>query len=682
MADNQVPSQVYTNPKTTTVNQELLNKQLLSNFSAQFDVIQSAYDNIAPIPSDDFLSSMNLKGRVETYSGDPHTIDVQSDMRFPFHYIAYTIYKRFPALDVNPSAFVSPPLIIAYCLNQVIHHITLIDLKVRHVPSGHAILYQDDASLAQFLDFTLDLPVIDDIKLIIESLAPVRDPMHPNMHFIPSFAGSVFAHDFGRMVPVAIFIVLHNVIATYRTSVSVDELERLFHNTVIMTIHNRNYSVSHFIGGTFTSANNNALIHPNFLNRMFKTMIHRMYGRLLTQNPTMQPIPFTPLESQTTRPNPYILMAHLTPQTLQHLKSVYKSVSGYLKAQGLATLPLRSVSQNYSGSTLFSHYQVPITLPTWHYHTIHPEPIDEPSAIVNSIDYARYSYFLIDEPSYRSTLPCPTPLEDPLEATSAPETAKAKKTQSQDKSGPSTAQEPVEPPATAPPRNFAFNMYNVTPTNHAEYRAYGFLRFNETLITPPAIIVQPYEPSFCKGTRALILGTQIEQSSIDGIQVPTPDPNSSLASNNSRYLTGSIPINSLKPVIPQHESSKAMYSVRRNVHLPHNDAIGIHFVNSSQIARKIYANANCQPNLPSRYGTIREEHHGNRLFPYTYTAWNSADGPSFQDRTMLLWSSYRHVNRDQAEGLDISMYSSLVGLYGTSCPKFKTRHPINIVPQI
>lgn len=56
-----------------------------------------------------------------------------------------------------------------------------------------------------------------DVLLPLEQLAPLKDPLRPDLEFTPSMACFDIHHDFGRTLPAYVFFMMHDIIGRYTT---------------------------------------------------------------------------------------------------------------------------------------------------------------------------------------------------------------------------------------------------------------------------------------------------------------------------------------------------------------------------------------------------------------------------------------------------------------------------------
>lgn len=198
------------------------------------------------------------------------------------HYFMFTTAKEYPDLNVQSFPFTSLATIVAYKLTLVYCYYLICDLKLKAPRSRSAAPYTNDPHLNQFLNLIKGLPVPEDVKTLLNHIAPVLDNQRQNLKYIASFAGFSFNHDFGYSIPITAFLQIHNIFATCKSSSDPEITMTRIHNCSLINIQNVNYTIGQLFGGPFAEEDvNYSYVHRNWLNLALEAFVNPVVSRSL-----------------------------------------------------------------------------------------------------------------------------------------------------------------------------------------------------------------------------------------------------------------------------------------------------------------------------------------------------------------------------------------------------------------
>lgn len=93
----------------------------------------------------------------------------------------FTTAKEYPDLNVKSFPFTSLATIVAYKLTLVYCYYLICDLKLKAPRSRSAAPYTNVPHLNQFLNLIKGLPVTEDVKTLLNHIAPVLDNQRQNL---------------------------------------------------------------------------------------------------------------------------------------------------------------------------------------------------------------------------------------------------------------------------------------------------------------------------------------------------------------------------------------------------------------------------------------------------------------------------------------------------------------------
>lgn len=201
------------------------------------------------------------------------------------------------------------------------------------------------------------------------------------------------------------------------------------------------------------------------------------------------------------------------------------------------------------------------------------------------------------------------------------------------------------------------------------------------MLTPHVLWSQPYKQLPGVLNYSLILGLKIENNDIDSTICVLPNPYLSLRVNNSHYMQGSLPINKIKPILPDGTATYPFYT---RMSPPYGEElIGYSFRDSSRVTYPIICSSRVQANSYTTplQGIVSRENFNTTENAFTFTAFKSNEDPSIPDSSVHLWSSYRYTPNVIISQKDTFMYATLRSLYGLDTSTSSSPNPVLLLPQ-
>ena len=626
------------------------NHAALSMFAKRFAPAITQPEEAPKLPSSaDIFKHVNMSNNVELSDSSQFTIDVQPDFRYIFAYICFHVESHFAEYNVKGHPSVSPPSLIGYCLALVYAHILACDSSARSITSNYAVVFKNDAHLKDFLSSLLTSYVPEFMEPILLQLAPTYDPRRSLVEFIPSLAGFSFKYDFGRILPINIFIRAHHLVASTRSNRDPDDVLVDLYSTPLININdptptNPNRVHTMRIGnvfGTCYTHGNQAFTHTNWLNSKFEKVYNPVVGRALTQRPTFTRMPTTPQSAQSyDEINPYIYALNCDDDNIATTSSLDLACSRFISSANIGSKQLGQISQLTQGITVLNYAIHSPTLPTWVDKDCEIE--EYPDRAATHQQFATHTEFLVS----------PAPGDVQIDVPEFPE-------------------------------DFPGQLVLMRDVNYVEEQdPITFVTFDPTQHVNPFVnYFQPYDVSPSSLSYTIFLGILTETGSVDGFTVPHENPTQALIDSNSQIKQSAIRFDKL-----QHVGVFSPYptTVRARSILTHDSqSVGVAFADMSMNMLPNFARTNLPAALPNAlYGFTAVSNHVRPEHAYTYAAFKHDNPRSLPNNSIYGWSSYRLVEKVKTpRPTDKYMLLSLRPIYGTNVTLSRSRHPTLIIPQ-
>jgi hypothetical protein len=613
----------------------------LSAFTKKFEIEYPSPTVASTIDfNSDFWKSMNFKNNLYLDEGREHTIDVISDQRYIISYIIYHVVRAYPTLDAKAYPFVTPYSLVAYFLAHVHLHFYACDRFTRRQASTHANEATQDVEFEEFFTEMLRTPLPQFMCDLLSQIAPVADPVRPNLQYIPSYAAFSLTHDFGRFFPINLFLTAHDVVASRPANNDPVAIMIEYSQRVLAQFGNRQQTVSQYLGIYYVHAARNYQ-HNNWFNDRIFALFNFVTARSQTMRPTIGIINTEFITyPNNDNVNPYYYGLMFSTSNYTRYAAPFRSIGSFCEKAYDTKITHGQLLSRLSGSLILNHFVERFSLPTWTFKT--SLPANAVAANINRSTDAEFadhnSLCLPPVPQVVANLdhpPAGTIIEDRLLHTEDALYA--------------VATDPIQ----------------IQPFDQRSH------------IHPDVLYVQPYENNPTTLEFSIPSGIHIENADIDAFALPTEDPSASLFENNSFYFSSAVRIDTL--VRPSYRAEITRFQPRSEKDY-YKQAVSF-FIGS--FARSIFpVFANLTLPQPLNLGTYqRETGHGqfNRAFNPVSTTINEFG--SVHKHYLYGWSSYRYIQRepDNDESY-IFVYLSLRPFHGVNVLLKKSRHPCLILP--
>lgn len=161
-------------------------------------------------PIGTYFDALNVSNKLVVNKGNYFTIDVQPDMRFFSYYVTTTTTDEHKTMVIDNDPYVSIPSIIGYKLALFIGQLLVLDIHARKTKSGFTDVFESNPQLSALLATLMSCRIPQDVRIPLEQMAPVKDPLRPELEFIPTLACFHLPLDFGRTIPSYMFFLIHD----------------------------------------------------------------------------------------------------------------------------------------------------------------------------------------------------------------------------------------------------------------------------------------------------------------------------------------------------------------------------------------------------------------------------------------------------------------------------------------
>lgn len=198
-------------------------------------------------------------------------------------------------------------------------------------------------------------------------------------------------------------------------------------------------------------------------------------------------------------------------------------------------------------------------------------------------------------------------------------------------------------------------------------------------VTPTTLWSQTHTHSISDLCAAMLIGTQIEQHSIDAVVIPVPDPEKSLDWNMSNYAAGSLP---LRKISTPPMDTVAYYRAARRPNHGHTNGTNGCILRTMQCAYfGRFGNDHVRADITRIPGLTTTGPFSTTDLAWNTALWTPPDAPRIPDHHLHLWSSYRLDQSPTPEHKDIQMFFTLRALDGLNSPLSRSTHPSLLLPQ-
>lgn len=587
------------------------------------------------------LELIDINKEIEFSIGKSCIIDVQPDMRYPVAYIITCVKRAYPTYNIEEAPKVSVLQLMATSQFLFITHIFNQDLIGRDSPSIDVSDIISDATLKTPIDKLIKVNTPKFLEPLLLRFVATKENMMTKLKFIPSLSAANIDHDFGRLIPPQLFIILHNVFCTMTEDETIEEISFRFFTTIVITIGNTNYTVANFLG-TYYEAEAHINTHSNWINLYFTNLIEDIFNSEIPFNRSYHFIELPVNTYQADEHFIYRALLQLDPaRTVIHDTFIQDLETVYLSNKALKGRSIIDLTKAAATNSILVHLITETTLPTWHINTPPAQRIETRER--TDREYATDLHILT--PHGTPTPKAPVIIPERLRNLSL--VSPARYTSQTNAAG---AAEQVQCTTALTPEE-------IRPT----------LETVENNISAATIIMNPNNEPYETLSVPLVLGIRIENSEIDSLATPTIHPRESVVVTNSQYLSGAVLLRSIRAVKPQTtETHEDPSPLRIPTNLPFHGVV-IRDMSKFTIARS------SDRQIP----TIAEErrvHSGyQHVDKYVQAAMMSRIFARRLDETeklprnrLRLWSSYRFIETFGTYRNMVYLLPSLRPIIGTT----------------
>lgn len=145
-------------------------------------------------------------------------------MRLFTYMVTFTTVSDHKETTVEDNPFISIPSLIGYKILLLTGQLLILDQQTRKSKSYFSQVFENETKYTSFLALLMNCKVPSDVSLSLEQLAPIKDPLRPDLELIPLLACFSLEHDFGRTVPAFIYFMMHETIARHTDGESAQDI--------------------------------------------------------------------------------------------------------------------------------------------------------------------------------------------------------------------------------------------------------------------------------------------------------------------------------------------------------------------------------------------------------------------------------------------------------------------------
>lgn len=601
-----------------------------------------ANTHVGPVPhfKNDYPERISIEKNSQQSTGPSAIIDVQPDFRNIIQYICYYVTKLYNQFDVRPQPFITPPSLTAYCLALVYGYGLLNDEENVRTEESH---YAQDFNATYGLDDAKtqirNMFVPNFMIPLLNGLSVTADERRPELKFVYSLASFDLEYDFGRTIPISVFITAHNILASQAANQAPSAIYDKWHNTTIVEVPTQ-LKVANYLGVGRTPD------HENWFSQLCGSLFNPVTMRTNSIRPVFGQIQFESqeLEDNMMNINPYIHLLSLDATNARTTTKAFRDMSQSIHEISNANVKLGTVEYESKGNQLISHYYSRFQIPTYHFDKIADTATRQPGKLKTFVK--THKILTMDEINPTNEL------ADPGDKTLYSESIYLTNLE------------------TYVPRN--------DPDQPKEFNIY-------TDVLDSVRHLSPYETKREELFFNIIHGKVIESEEIDSICVPQPNPDNSIAVENSYFLESAVPFTQITPMTGRdiHLYQRKSHSVTKPViravlYDRSQDWLPTFTENVTHVENSLLRGFTRTPDIPSG------ERACNSIAFQIKSETTSTVIPAIT-RKIYAWSCYRYINTKQDSTVPIRnkklMLLNLRSLFGTNATLVETPNPSAIIPQ-
>lgn len=612
--------------------------------------VPAVLSNPAPIGQikNDLASRIDAASQLSPSNDPIGTVDVQPDTRFPFLAIYYWIMSNFSAHNFKDHSLISPPSVMAYSLFIIYGFMFISDITHRQATSPAAAYLLGFPHYQNLIDLLVKCCVPEPVIPILEHLMPSSTAFRKRLDFVPTLAAFHIDYDFFRTIPPHAFLASHNCLAREPTNARPLDVLLNWLRTTLITIGTTSYDVNDLLGysdytAAGTNINEELRVYPNWFNTKAIALSMDVTARFNLARPILEEINIFPITVATqSQVNGYQYIFGNSSSSVTYLLNFLEQMSAYFSVVKNSNNMLIHIIDNMSAKDLFKHVIMPPALPTGTITTTIPATATRGLIPVrrNTTAFAELAKFL------------------------QPHTV-----------NPTTA-------ILQPAANLITTMFYLSRDTayDATRDPIKYLQFNEDQdVTPESLYFDPFEKNASAHFTTIISGVLIENGEIDGIAIPTADPRSTPAANNSQFHQGAIQLHHLRRPL-RHDYLDV---VKRDRQFANKQGITILLYNYAVSTVPRFTNI-VSGYITALIGPTELTHVGETSRGFNVFGRKTCENSTFVTNDLYFWSSYRlvecetHSDSYAAPIQDIakiSMFPTLRHLFGLDPSNMLGVHP-------
>lgn len=159
--------------------------------------------------------------------------------------------QKYKSVTTNDDPYISTASLIGYNLCLFYFQHLILDLKCRSEISAFALPFTTNSRLKNLVSRIMECKVPPELAIELKNLAPVFDPLHSSLEYIPSFACFSTEHDFGQSIPAYLCFMIHNILADVTAFTTPADLMNEIYTTDLLNYHGTARTVSNLFGGPY-----------------------------------------------------------------------------------------------------------------------------------------------------------------------------------------------------------------------------------------------------------------------------------------------------------------------------------------------------------------------------------------------------------------------------------------------
>jgi hypothetical protein len=623
---------------TQTATFELQRSEKLRKFAKKFErpAPPSKDSGSIPAPRNTIFSDLDVENNVHQDSGPSAIIHVVPDFRYIFMTIAYHVLKLYPSVDQKKHRLITPSTMISYCLYIVYAFLLVSDFHGLPVASFNSKEFMTTTDRIEYMETLLNCFVPPFLLDILHGLADSRDPRRPDLQYFATLAASIFAYDFGRLIPAQIFQISHNLAVTLPANTPANTaLAQLFATRLFNTQGGtNNIAVGNYFSAGIPVANQNVFM--SFMLQKIIDIVSPITNRSLQQRSFLARIPFTAQTINTANTNPYIIFLNADVTNIFNQQKFMQQMSAIMKAEFDAKFQLGATFDDLGGIQITTHGYSPMALPTWHHQTVPDAANIDLNAESTATEYATNIDFLTPA-AYAATGALTQPAAANLMAFLYLTIAGAH----------NTANSPDIP---------------VTFSEHEH-------------IYPSVRFLSPYVDSISSLAYTMMTGLIIESYEIDGSSVPMPNYRNGLHEDNAQYAQSALPLSLTVPAIHIGNTTPIRPIQRTHTRdIEQKVSIDLYDMAHNRLPQFDADTGDAVPAaLP---GFTLTQHVSYFARAFSKISFRIGTNPAVS--RIPVWSPYRFINNERStRPLEAQIYilTNLRNLFGTHIPLVESKHP-------